>query len=66
MQEIYYGEIDAYKFIGIFSDGYDALSSIKNNNDATIDFVTTTDQILHWTFIFAEKAAFAYEKHECN
>ncbi|CAG5105616.1 Oidioi.mRNA.OKI2018_I69.chr1.g2291.t1.cds [Oikopleura dioica] len=64
LQEIYYGEIDAYKFIGIFSDGFDALSSIKNSNDASLNSVTTADQILHWTFIFAEKAAFAYEKHE--
>ena len=66
LQEIYVGEIDAYKFIGIFSDGFDALSSMKNSVNPTIDAVPVTDKILHWTFVLAEKAAFAYEKHECN
>ncbi|CBY18642.1 unnamed protein product [Oikopleura dioica] len=64
LQEIYVGEIDAYKFIGIFSDGFDALSSMKNSVNPTIDAVPVTDKILHWTFLLAEKAAFAYEKHE--
>jgi len=64
LQEIYIGEIDAYKFIGILSDGFDALSSLENNVDTAIDAVPVTDKLLHWTFLLAEKAAFAYEKHE--
>jgi len=64
LQEIYVGEIDAYKFIGILSDGFDALSSMKANVNTAIDAVPVTDKLLHWTFVLAEKAAFAYEKHE--